>query len=136
MEISDDGVGAIASGCRRLKVVNVSYCESITDASLHSLASIRDLLQLELRACRQVTSVGVCYIAASCKYLQELDLKRCSFVEDRGVLALSHGCRNLRQVLRALMCFRYVSLCFSFKSLSGANLLDGEPCRSTFRILQ
>lgn len=96
--IGDEGVAAIASGCVRLKVINLSYCESITDASLHSLASLRDLLQLELRACRQVTSKGLSYIAASCKNLRELDVKRCSFVADPGIHALALGCRNLRQV--------------------------------------
>lgn len=120
MGVSDEGVAAIAGGCRRLKVVNVSYCESITDASLHSLASIRDLLQLELRACRQVTSIGISHIAASCKHLRELDVKRCSFVGDPGVLALSHGCRNLRQVPRALSLVFSLSfllqLSFPFKS--------------------
>jgi F-box/leucine-rich repeat protein 2/20 len=78
--------------------VNISYCTSVTDASLHSLALLRDLMQLELRACNQVTSVGISYIAASCKHLRELDVKRCSSVGDPGVIALSRGCRNLRQV--------------------------------------
>lgn len=97
--ISDGGVAAMASVSRRLKVVNLSYCASITDESLHQLAQLRDLLQLELRACNQVTSVGITYIAASCKHLRELDVKRCTFVGDLGVVALSRGCRNLRQVL-------------------------------------
>jgi F-box/leucine-rich repeat protein 2/20 len=97
--ISDEGVAAIASGCRRLKVMNISYCESITDASLHSLALLRDLVQRELRACSRVTSVGISYIAASCKHLRELDVKRCTFIGDPGVLALSNACLNLRQVL-------------------------------------
>lgn len=96
--ISDEGVAAIASGCKRLKVVNLSYCSSITDASLHSLALLSDLVQLELRACSQITSAGISYIGASCKHLRELDVKRCKFVGDHGVLALSRGCRNLRQV--------------------------------------
>jgi F-box/leucine-rich repeat protein 2/20 len=96
--VSDEGIAAIASGCRRLKFVNISYCTSVTDASLHSLALLRDLMQLELRACNQVTSVGISYIAASCKHLRELDVKRCSSVGDPGVIALSRGCRNLRQV--------------------------------------
>lgn len=103
--IGDEGVAAIASGSRRLKVVNMSYCSSITDESLHSLAQLRDLVQLELRACSQVTSVGISYIAASCKHLKELDVKRCTLVGDSGVLAVSRGCRNLRQVLLALQVF-------------------------------
>lgn len=109
--VGDGGVAAIASCGRRLKVVNMSYCASITDESLHSLAQLRDLLLLELRACSQVTSVGISYIAASCKHLRELDVKRCTFVGDPGVLALSRGCRNLRQVLFALKCFYYVVKC-------------------------
>lgn len=104
MGISDEGVAAIATGCRRLKVVNVSYCVNITDGALHFLADLRDLLQLELRACGRVTSVGISYIAASCKHLRELDVKRCTYVGDPGVLALSNGCRNLRQVLLAWTC--------------------------------
>lgn len=97
--IGDEGVAAIAGGCPRLKVVNVSYCANITDASLRSLAQgLRDLVQLELRACINVTSVGLCYLAASCKHLRELDVKRCSYVSDSGIHAIAQGCPNLRQV--------------------------------------
>ena len=98
MGVGDEGIAAIASGCRRLKVVNISYCSSITDASLHSLALLRDLMQLELRACTRVTSIGISYIAASCRHLRELDVKRCSFVGDPGIIALALSCRDLRQV--------------------------------------
>lgn len=97
--IGDEGVAAIAGGCPRLKVVNVSYCANITDASLRSLAQgLRDLVQLELRACIKVTSVGLCYLAASCKHLRELDVKRCCYVSDSGIHAIAQGCPNLRQV--------------------------------------
>ena len=97
--IGDEGVAAIAGGCPRLKVVNVSYCANITDASLRSLAQgLRDLVQLELRACINVTSVGLCYLAASCKHLRELDVKRCCYVSDPGIHAIAQGCPNLRQV--------------------------------------
>jgi F-box/leucine-rich repeat protein 2/20 len=96
--IGDEGVEALSSGCPRLKVINLSYCASITDGSLRSLAQLRDLVQLELRACVQVTSAGLCYLAASCKHLRELDVKRCIFIGDDGIHAVAQGCPNLRQV--------------------------------------
>lgn len=98
MGVGDPGVAAIANGCSRLKVINLSYCASITDESLLSISQLRDLVQLELRACVLVTSVGISCVAASCKHLKELDTKRCSFVDDSGILAVAKGCPNLRQV--------------------------------------
>ncbi|BBN12882.1 F-box and leucine-rich repeat protein 2/20 [Marchantia polymorpha subsp. ruderalis] len=96
--IGDAGISALANGCRRLRVMNLSYCARITDASLHSISQLRDLNNLEIRACSLVTSVGLCSIAAGCKKLLELDLKHCVSIDDKGLIAIAQNCPNLRQV--------------------------------------
>nr|PNR60683.1 hypothetical protein PHYPA_003476 [Physcomitrium patens] len=55
--IGDQRVAAIASGCKRLKVVKVTYREHIKDATLHSLAMNRGTSAA--RACSQVTSTEI-----------------------------------------------------------------------------
>ncbi|KAL2629683.1 hypothetical protein R1flu_014369 [Riccia fluitans] len=98
VEVGDSAVSSLAYGCPRLRSINLSYCTKITDASLHSISKLRDLTQLEVRACSLLTSAGFVSIAGGCRKLLELDIKRCTSVDDNALLAIAYGCPNLREV--------------------------------------
>lgn len=91
-------MAAIATGCKRIKNLNLCYCTRITDLGLKHLSCLEDLHDLELRGVHCVTSLGITAIANGCQHLTELDLKHCHLVDDAGLFALGQYTKNLRQV--------------------------------------
>lgn len=96
--ITDAGLIAICSGCRKLEKLNLCYCEQVTDRGLKFISTLEELSDLEMRRLPHITSAGLVSIAAGCNSLVELDLKRCYNINDTGVWALAHYSPNLRQV--------------------------------------
>lgn len=96
--ITDDGLAALANGCKKIKLLNLCYCNKITDSGLGHLGSLEELTNLELRCLVRITGIGISSIASGCKSLIELDLKRCYSVDDAGLGALARNAFNLRQV--------------------------------------
>lgn len=100
--IGDDGVAALSSGCKKLKKLNLSYCNNITDRGIKILGYLEELSDLELRGLGKITSVGLTAFAAKCGTLADLDLKHCWNIDDMGFCALAYYSRNLRQVLNSV----------------------------------
>lgn len=96
--IGDDGLAALSVGCKKLKKLNLSYCNNITDRGLKYLGHLEILSDLELRGLLNITGEGLLALAAGCKRLAELDLKFCENIDDSGFWALAHYSRNLQQV--------------------------------------
>lgn len=96
--IGDDGLAALAYGCKKIRKLNLCYCTRISDQGMKYVSCLPELKDLELRGLTQVTSLGIVAIAFGCKNLTELDLKRCSAVDDLGFLGLARYAINLRQV--------------------------------------
>ena len=96
--ITDDGLAAVASGCKKIRMLNLCYCTQITDAGLKHVSALEELTNLELRCLVRITGIGITSIAIGCTSLIELDLKRCYSVDDAGLWALSRYSQNLRQV--------------------------------------
>jgi len=95
VRIGDTGLAALASGCPKLRIDNLSYYIGITDDGLKSLARLDELYNLEIRGCFRVTSTGLSAIALGCKHL---DIKRCYRVDDMGIVTVVQWCINLRQI--------------------------------------
>ena len=96
--IGDDGLAALSSGCKKLKKLNLSYCNEVTDRGLQFLGHLKELSDLELRGLVNITGTGLAALAAGCWRLSELDLKNCENINDSGFWALAYYSRNLRQV--------------------------------------
>ncbi|XP_050419115.1 uncharacterized protein LOC126832400 [Patella vulgata] len=115
--ITSSGLESIALGCRKLKILYVSYCLlmddkcilaisencpnlsklrlagclSITDASLKALGKHSKYLRdLEVSECAQVTSTGVGFLMANCRWLQCLSLETCHRVDDINISKYRH----------------------------------------------
>ncbi|KAM0061321.1 putative leucine-rich repeat domain superfamily, F-box-like domain superfamily [Helianthus debilis subsp. tardiflorus] len=96
--LTDKGISAVARRCTSLEMINISYCENITDSSLISLSNCCKLNTLESRGCPLITSSGLKSIAIRCKQLTKLDIKKCLNVNDSGMIPLAHFSQNLRQI--------------------------------------
>lgn len=96
--ITDLGILAISNGCTGLRMINIAYCNDVTDISLISLSKCSRLNSFESRGCVHLTSLGLAAIAVGCKELTKLDIKKCSNINDAGMIPLAHFSHNLRQV--------------------------------------
>jgi F-box and leucine-rich repeat protein 2/20 len=96
--ITDDGLAALAGGCKKIRTLNIRYCAQITDGGLKHISSLEELTSLEMRCLVRVTGIGIASIATGCPNLVELDLKRCYSVDDASIGAVARYSQNLRQV--------------------------------------
>ncbi|KAJ8533789.1 hypothetical protein K7X08_007113 [Anisodus acutangulus] len=96
--ISDLGILAIACGCTGLEMINIAYCNRITDGSFISLSKCSKLSTLESRGCPLVTSLALAAVAVGCKQLMTLDIKKCQNIDDAGMIPLAHFSPNLKQI--------------------------------------
>lgn len=79
-------------------MINIAYCNDITDISLISLSKCSKIHTFESRGCSLITSFGLAAIAVGCKQLTKLDIKKCYLIDDLGMVPLAHFSQNLRQV--------------------------------------
>lgn len=96
--VTDSGISAITNGCPILQMINLSYCNDITDSSLISLAKCSNINTFEVRGCPLITSVGLAAIAVGCRKLVKLDIKKCNSINDVAMIPLAHFSQNLRQI--------------------------------------
>lgn len=96
--VGDEGLAALAMGCKKLKKLNLSYCIQITDKGMWCVGYLKELSELDMRDLSKVTSAGFSYFASGCMKLAELDMKNCDNITDSGFLALSCHSKNLIQV--------------------------------------
>lgn len=92
------GLLAITRGCTGLEMINIAYCNQITDGSFISISKCSKLNTLESRGCPFVTSLGLAAVAVGCKQLTTLDIKKCQNIDDAGMIPLAHFSPNLKQV--------------------------------------
>lgn len=96
--ITDSGIYAIARGCLSLEMINIAYCNRISDHSFVSLSKCSKLNTIESRGCPLLTSSGLAAVAVGCKLLAKLDIKWCYNIDDAGMISLAQFSQNLRQV--------------------------------------
>ncbi|CAH9103229.1 unnamed protein product [Cuscuta europaea] len=96
--VTDSGIDAIAHGCLSLEMINIAYCNQITDHSFVSLSKCLNLSTLESRGCPLLTSSGLAALAVGCRLLTKLDIKKCHNIDDAGMISLAHFSQNLREI--------------------------------------
>ncbi|KAK9448880.1 uncharacterized protein V1518DRAFT_416577 [Limtongia smithiae] len=80
--LSDVSVEVLALGCAQLRALNLAFCGSaVSDASLRAVAlHLQELRQLSVRGCVRVTAAGVDAVGAGCEKLELLDISQCKNV--------------------------------------------------------
>lgn len=120
--LSDAGVTAVVSGCRRLTSLSIEGCREVsawavaagsapltslsmggctlvTDAGVGAIAAAHPgLRSLSLRLCRSVGDVALRYLAMRCSELTSLDISRCGSVTDVGISMIAAACPLLRDI--------------------------------------
>ncbi|XP_050384406.1 F-box/LRR-repeat protein 3-like [Argentina anserina] len=96
-QITDMGVGCIAVGCRKLKLVSLKWCLGVGDLGV-------ELLALK---CKDLRSLDLSYLPITDKclpsifelsYLEDLVLEGCFGIDDDSLAAFRHGCKSLKKL--------------------------------------
>ena len=109
---TDDGVVALASGCHKLRVLDLHMCTKLTDRSLKALAEHCNKLEtLDLSGvCIEFqrwgdgpqtplyTDDGITSLAMACQGLRSLNLHVCNRLTDRALEALAVYCTKLEDL--------------------------------------
>ena len=84
-KLSDESLRYISQGLQNLKRINLSFCVSITDTGLKSLAKVASLEDINLRSCDNVSDIGIGFLAEEHQRLAKLDVSFCSNVTDASL---------------------------------------------------
>lgn len=88
--VTDDGIAALARGCRRVRCLSVNGCTLLTDKALQAIASGMPLLEdISFANLRLVGNDGVHALSTNLSYLISLNASGCSRVTDVGLHSLS-----------------------------------------------
>ena len=82
-KLSDESLSYICKGLPNLRKINLSFCVSIGETGLKSLASLASLEDINLRSCDNIGDMGISqYLAEATGRLEKLDVSFCSNVTD------------------------------------------------------
>ena len=87
------------AGTERLKLLDISNSQAITDIGLESLSCIcQKIKYLFMSECTKITDDGLNYIAKSLCELECLDIKGCKYITDKTLTCLSEHSKCLTRL--------------------------------------
>ncbi|XP_071120754.1 uncharacterized protein [Mytilus edulis] len=128
--VTDSGIGAISSSCKRLESLCINGCQNITDEGLETVLKKHgsSLRVLEMFGCFKITPKGIRYLATHCINLLTLNLGQCYKLKDSCISQLSTSLGRIESLdLRGVKhikdnCIRYVvKNCPRLKTIVMAN---------------
>ncbi|KAK9086052.1 hypothetical protein Sjap_026463 [Stephania japonica] len=105
--ITDVGIGYIADGCRKLKLIDLSWCLGVGDLGVGLIAF----------KCKEIRSLDLSYMEITNKclpsilqlqHLEDLTFENCLYIDDEGLATLDQGRKSIK-TLNLTNC-EYVSL--------------------------
>ncbi|KAM4037567.1 F-box and leucine-rich repeat protein 13 isoform 1-T1 [Anomaloglossus baeobatrachus] len=95
--ITDGSIKAISRSSPNLNHIYVADCQKITDISLKTLASLKNIAVLNVADCIRISDPGVRQVVEgpSGNKIRELNLTNCLRVSDLSLLRIAQKCHNL-----------------------------------------
>ncbi|KZC07444.1 F-box/LRR-repeat protein 4, partial [Dufourea novaeangliae] len=84
---------------KRLRELDLSGCNRITDVSLKHAFAFPELKILNLSQCQQVTHVGLDYLSRNNPAIEDLNLNQCHNISDIGISYLAQRLHRLKRLL-------------------------------------
>ncbi|XP_058820424.1 F-box/LRR-repeat protein 14 [Topomyia yanbarensis] len=96
--LSDEALRHIAQGLTSLKSINLSFCVCVTDSGLKHLAKMIKLEELNLRACDNISDIGMAYLTEGGSSISSLDVSFCDKIADQALTHISQGLFHLKSL--------------------------------------
>ncbi|KAK9279536.1 hypothetical protein L1049_013215 [Liquidambar formosana] len=97
LRVSDLGVGLIAMKCKEIRSLDLSYLP-ITEKCLPPILKLQHLEDLVLVGCLGIDDDGLATLKQSCESLKTLNLSNCQNVSHLGLSSLTNGAGCLHQL--------------------------------------
>ena len=97
LNISDEAVKAISSGCKSLISLSISQCVNVTDEGAVTISQLPLLQSLYLNNAK-ITDKSILVIAQHCRFLRALSLNDCRQLTDNAIVTLSQNCTQLQSL--------------------------------------
>ncbi|KAH8480017.1 hypothetical protein H0E87_030292 [Populus deltoides] len=133
LKISDLGVQLLALKCKEIRSLDLSYLQ-ITEKCLPSILQLQHLEDLVLEGCLGINDDGLSTVQQSCKSLKTLNMSNCHNHSHVGLSSLINGAENLTRTYFSLWPFlsaqgRGDSLSFLVQGHKELRKLDITCCR-------
>lgn len=154
--ITDIGIGCIAVGCKKLKLINLKWCLSVGDLGvgliavkckeiqsldlsylpittkcLPSILKLQHLESLMLEGCFGIDDDSLALLQQGCNTLELLDMSSCQNVSHVGISLLTSGTRSLRKLTLAYGTPVTLALADSLQKLSSLQSIKLDGCLVT-----
>uniref|UniRef100_A0A914X9B8 F-box/LRR-repeat protein 15-like leucin rich repeat domain-containing protein n=1 Tax=Plectus sambesii TaxID=2011161 RepID=A0A914X9B8_9BILA len=94
-ELTDDTLIALANNSHQLEQITIIHCPQVSDVGVLSVTrGQRQLMKLELRSIRKLTSAGLDNVCSP--YLTTVDLSGCAQIDSEGIVQLVSINRGIR----------------------------------------
>ncbi|XP_022848917.1 F-box/LRR-repeat protein 3-like isoform X2 [Olea europaea var. sylvestris] len=124
--VSDIGIGCIAVGCKKLKLICLKWCVRLTDLGVGLIAT----------KCKDIQSLDLSYLLITEKclvpilqlqYLKELILVECPGIDDVGLGILKESCKSLEVLIFSdgLIKVLNISKCHNMSNVGLFSLING-----------
>lgn len=117
--ITDIGIGCIAVGCRKLRLVSLKWCLGVGDLGVGLIAL----------KCNQIRSLDLSFLPITNKclpailklqHLEDLVLEGCFGIDDDNLLVINQGCQSLKTL--------DMSSCQNVSHVGLSSLTSGSGC--------
>ncbi|XAR55773.1 hypothetical protein NMG60_11035973 [Bertholletia excelsa] len=128
--VGDLGVGLIAVKCKEIRSLDLSYLP-ITNKCLPSILKLQYLEHLVLEGCFGIDDDSLTALKQGCKSLETLDMSSCQNVSHVGLSSITSSTGCLRQLTLAYGSPVTLALADSLQKLSTLQSIKLDGCRVT-----
>ncbi|XP_034391844.1 dynein regulatory complex subunit 6 [Cyclopterus lumpus] len=128
-QLTDRSWKALCSSSQGLRRLHAAECSRMTDASLKSVAKLKNLHNLDISLCNKVSDTGIQYLTegSSSTKLRELNVSYCSLITDTSVMRIAQRLCKLYH-LNLSYCERLTDMSLEWVSGSSICSLDISGC--------
>lgn len=101
--VTDAAICEVASSCRELRVLSITWCTGVTDSCLRGVgAHCATLEQLHVYKCSGMVGDGLAAVMRGCPALTELDISETHFTTAALMSIAEHGQRLRKLDMRSM----------------------------------
>ncbi|KAI5640590.1 f-box-like domain-containing protein [Phthorimaea operculella] len=127
----DNFTGYSLARLKSLQHLDITYCNRITDVSFIYAFNFKELVNLNLSKCQQITCEGIEHLVKNCSSIEYLNLIDCYNLNDDAIKEIAKGLKRLQRLeLRGCNQLTDKSLEHIRSHCKKLKYLDVQGCRS------
>ncbi|XP_065092288.1 F-box/LRR-repeat protein fbxl-1-like [Ochlerotatus camptorhynchus] len=127
----DASTGYSIDRLKGLRVLRLSQCNKLSDISLMYAFKLKELKEISLAKCQQISVLGIKPFVQNCPSLEVVDLSECHNVNDKAIEMIATHLKRL-QILSLERCFQLSDFSLDYIAIhcKALRTLDVRGCRN------